>query len=86
MTHRYYKRPWDESRGGAFDAWGRSLWYFEVDDDGYPVRQIEQYENGRVLRYDANHVEDEYGGLGDQPLDLPDFASFEITGKEFAAA
>lgn len=41
MTNRYYKRRWEESRGDDHDDWGRSTWYFEVADDGYPVRQIE---------------------------------------------
>ena len=86
MNVRYYRRPWDESRGDAFDAWGRSVWYFEVAEDGYPLRQIEQYEDGHVLVYDAAHAEDEYGGLGDQPLDRHELAAFEITRDEFFAA
>jgi hypothetical protein len=86
MSHRYYKRRWDENRGDAFESWGHSIWYFEVADDGYPARQIEQYDNGPVLRYDADNVEDEYGGLGEHPLDSDEFAAFEITAEEFAAA
>jgi hypothetical protein len=34
MDDRFYRRRWDESRGDEFDAWGHSVWYFEVDNDG----------------------------------------------------
>jgi hypothetical protein len=86
MSLRYYRRAWDESRGDKFDTWGHSVWYFEIDDAGHPVRQIEQYERGPSLGYDAAHPEDEYGGLSDQPLDPKDFAGFEITREEFERA
>lgn len=86
MTRRYYKRPWDETRGDDHDSWGRSVWYLEIDEEGLPARQIEQYENGQVLKYDANHQEDQYGGLGDLPIDRDDFAAYEITAEEFVAA
>ncbi|CAN5772665.1 hypothetical protein BH11MYX4_BH11MYX4_64860 [soil metagenome] len=86
MSLRYYRRPWNESRGDQFDSWGRSVWYFEIDGEGYPARQIELYEHGPVLKYDSDHKEDEHGGLGDQPIDRDDFASFEIKPEEFEAA
>ena len=86
MTVRYFKRRWDEPRGDQFDSWGLSIWYFEVDADGYPLRQIEVYENGPTLKYDASHIEDEYGALGDQPLDLSEFSAFEISQEEFVVA
>ncbi|TYC19040.1 hypothetical protein FXF52_38795 [Micromonospora sp. MP36] len=41
MPNRFYRRRWNETRGDELDDWGRSLWYFEVDDDGWPVRQID---------------------------------------------
>ena len=50
MTGRFYRRRWDQSRGDEFDAWGRSVWYFEVNEDGWPVRQVEVYDTGPVLR------------------------------------
>lgn len=56
--------PLAESRGDEFDAWGHSVWYFEVDNDGRPVRQIEVYDTGPVLRYRPGHEEDQYGALG----------------------
>jgi hypothetical protein len=84
--NRYFKRRWEESRGDEFDHWGPSEWYFELNDDGYPVRQVERYDRGQVLKYDANRLYDEYGGLGDQALDLDELKEFEITVEEFETA
>jgi len=80
---RYFKRPWDESRGDEFDDWGTAIYYFEVEADGSPVRHMEVYENGNSLLYDPNHEDDSYGMMADQPLDLEEFAEFEIDEKEF---
>jgi hypothetical protein len=81
---RFYRRRWDESRGDEFDAWGCSVWYFEVDDDGWPVRQVEVHETGPVLRYGPGHEEDEYGGLGQVRLDAEEeWSQFVITRDEF---
>ena len=85
-AHRYFKRRWDESRGDQFDAWGPSLWFFELDSEAFPVRQVERYENGVVLKYDTAHLDDEYGGLGDQALNLADFDGAGISREEFEAA
>lgn len=46
----YVKRHWNEPRGDEHDAWGTSWWYFEVDDEGRVLRQIEQYDSGVRLR------------------------------------
>lgn len=80
---KYYKRNWEESRGDEFDDWGKSIWYFETDDSGLPTKQIEVYENGKRLKYDQTKMEDDFGGLGDQELDLDEFSEFEITESEF---
>ena len=80
---KYYKRNWDENREGEFSGWGKSIWYVEVDQEGYPTRQIEKYENGNILKYDTANSNDGYGGLGDQALDPDEFAEFEIAAKEF---
>ncbi len=82
---RYFKRPWDESRGDAYDAWGTSVWYLEVDAEGGVSRQLEVYENGTALKYDAEHLEDRYGGLSDATLELEEdgFLPFEIQQAEF---
>ncbi len=80
---KYYKRKWDETRGDEFDSWGRSIWSFEVNENGYPIRQIELYENGNRLKYHSGKPFDDYGGLGDQALDLNELKVFEIGMLEF---
>lgn len=80
---RYFKRYWDEPRGDENNAWGCSWWYFETCTAGVVTRQVEVYESGPTLRYHAHYLNDEFGGLSDKPLDLDEFASFEITQDEF---
>lgn len=79
----YFKRHWDESRGDGHADWGTSTWYFETDPDMWPTRQIEVYANGRVLRYDRQRVEDEFGRLSQAALDAEEFAPFAIAQSEF---
>ena len=85
MPNRFFRRRWDETRGDEFDGWGRSVSYFEVSDDGWPVRQIEVYDVGRVLRYRTGHEDDRYGGLCQASLfdSDEDWSRFEITDGEF---
>lgn len=83
---RYFKRRCDEPRRDEFDAWGTSDWYFEFDDEGNPLRQVEQYQNGIVVKYDTTHVEDKYGGLSERFLDITNFWEFEISTQEFETA
>ncbi|WP_350281337.1 hypothetical protein [Kribbella sp. HUAS MG21] len=78
----YYKRTWDEPLG----AWGTSNWYFEVDADGWVLRQLEVYATGPTLRYDETHQEDEHGGRALIPLSGEEFAPYEITAADFEAA
>ena len=61
---------------------------FEVADDGWPVRQVEAYHAGRVLRYGPSHLEDRYGGLGEASLydSGDDWSCSEITETEFGRA
>ena len=80
---KYYKRNWEESHGDAFDDWGKSIWCFETDNSGLPIKQIEIYENGKVLKYDQTKLVDNFGRLGDQELDLEEFSEFEITELDF---
>jgi hypothetical protein len=83
---RYFKRYWDEPRGAPYSAWGCSWWYFETDDTGAVLRQVEVYDRGPTLRYDEHHLTDESGGLSDKPLDLGEFAGYEIPREEFERA
>lgn len=83
---RYFKRYWGEPRGDANDAWGCSWWYLETDSAGAVLRQIEVYDCGPTLRYDRQRLNDEFGGLSDQPLEFGEFANFEIAREEFERA
>ena len=83
---RYFKRYWDEPRAGGYDAWGCSWWYFEADDAGIVSRQVEVYDRGPTLRYHEGRLDDEFGGLTDQPLDFGEFAAFEVGAAEFEQA
>jgi hypothetical protein len=81
--NKYFKRKWDETRGDEYDSWGTSVWYLEVGDDGYPIKQIELYDNGNRLKYHSNKTFDDYGGLGDQAIDLNEFEKFNISKEDF---
>jgi len=80
---KYFKRALDEIRVDEFGNWGKSTWYFETNIHGLPIRQVEVYENGKVLKYNQTKLEDEFGQLGDQQLDLIDFSKFQITKEQF---
>lgn len=80
---KYYKYKWNELRGDKFDIWGFSLWYFEIGKDEFPSRQIEIYENGKILKYSENNLKDEFGFLGDQKLNLSEFNGIECSKIEF---
>jgi len=81
--HLYFSRYWNDTRGDTYDHWGRSIWYFETNQKGEILRQIEVYENGRVLKYSQKKMADKYGSLGNQSLNLPDFQPFQINRIEF---
>ena len=82
----HYRREWNESRGDEYADWGTSIWYFEVDDAGNVLRQIEVYQIGRILRYDQQHLVDAFGMLADQALDPDEFAGYVVPVAEFEAA
>lgn len=82
----YYRRPWKETRGDAFDSWGESMWFFEVDDLGNVTRQVEQYDNGTTLGYGPDLEQDAWGFLTFEALDLAEFEPYRIEADEFEAA
>jgi hypothetical protein len=80
----YYKRLWNETTGDPkTDNWGTSTYYLETDSDGNVTRQMQVFANGNILKYDENFVEDPFGFLADQPLDLEEFSDFKIMKEEF---
>jgi hypothetical protein len=87
VARRWFKRRWDESRGDKFDSWGAATWFVEVGDDGWPLRQVEVYDDGPVLRYGPNRTEDDYGGLGAARLEaVEDWTRWVISAAEFEEA
>lgn len=80
---RYFRRRWEETRGDDHSDWGCSLWLFEVEADMNVLRQIEVYDSGECLKYSQTHLEDEYGGLAEKPLDNEDWALYEISKEVF---
>jgi hypothetical protein len=85
MSPRYFKRRWTESRGDSHDAWGSAVYFFETDDTLVPLRQIELYDSGQCLLYDAEHQEDQYGMLTSEALSAWDEPPdrYEIEAAEF---
>ena len=45
--------------------WGGFVRYIEIGDDCFALRQIDEYENGYLARYDRYHWEDQFGTLAD---------------------
>lgn len=83
---KYFVRDWPESRGDEHDDWGASRWFFETDDQGAVIRQIEVYASGPTLRYDREHDQDAHGRLSEKPLDLNEFQVFKTDVETFRAA
>ena len=84
MKNRYFKKIWNELSGDdVTDSWGNSIFYFETDDNLNVLKQIQVFENGKILKYDEQNYEDEFGFLADQPLEIDDFEDEEISKINF---
>jgi len=78
----YFKREWDEPIGEDLtDSWGNSTFYFETDIQFNAIRQMQLFENGKVLKYDLEYLDDKYGGLAESPIEPDGF--IEIEKDEF---
>lgn len=83
---KYFKYRWEDTRRDELDDWGFLNWFVEVDEEMFPVKQIEIYDNGKILKYDTQHLSDEFGFLADQAVEEPgddEIKVLEITQKEF---
>ena len=80
---KYFKRRWEECRADRHAAWGHSWWFFETDEDGTVLRQIEVYDSGPTMRYHDQNPEDSDGMLAAHRLQLAEFQGHEITQDEF---
>lgn len=83
MAVFYFKRHFNESRTETNENWGTCIFYFETNESGEVKRQIEVYENGKILQYSNEFIEDKFGGLADQSIDLVDFEEFIISKEDF---
>jgi hypothetical protein len=85
MGSRYFRRQWDEARGDDHAPWGQATYFFETDEQLVARRQVEVYDAGQRLSYDAEHPEDEDGFLAYGRIfpedEWPEL--FEITAREF---
>ncbi|MDP5106154.1 MAG: hypothetical protein NWQ31_08285 [Polaribacter sp.] len=80
---KYFSQYWDENRDDEYADWGFSNWYFETNDADEVLKQITVYKNGKVTKYDNNHLEDEFGGLCEGALTIDDCDGEEMTKEEF---
>lgn len=81
---RYFKFYWDENRGDEYSDWGNSFWYNEFDEEFYATKQMRIYDNGNVLKYDLERIDDEFGCLAEGIIDIGS-ESQEISKEEFEA-
>jgi len=68
-TTNYFKKEWDDASGEELTAsWGASIFYFETDLQFNVLRHIQIFENGKVLKYDSEYIDDKFGGLAELHL------------------
>src|SRR5690348_17595057 len=61
---RYVRSPRQEVYSNRdSEAWGAFVRFIELGEDGYALRQVDEYSNGFLTRYDRAHWEDQYGTL-----------------------
>lgn len=78
----YFKRKWDKPTGEDMtNSWGKSTYYFETDNQFNVLRQIQIFENGKVLKYDLDYIDDKFGGLAESPIEMDGFNT--ISKDEF---
>ena len=53
------------------------------NQNGEILRQIEIYENGKRLKYSEEFIEDEFGFLADQTINLLEFEEYAINKNDF---
>ena len=80
----HFKRHWNETTGDELtDKWGTSDYYFETDEEGNVLRQVQIFANGNCLKYDSDYVDDKYGGLSEVVLDIFELKEFQIDQSIF---
>ena len=61
--HRSPPQPRNEFKESV--EWGGFIRYVEFGDDAFASRQVDEYENGYLVRYDREHWDDQFGTLAD---------------------
>ncbi|KUM74718.1 DUF6881 domain-containing protein [Streptomyces curacoi] len=65
------------------------IFYSEIGEDGYEVRKVQRYRNGRTLKADELHESGDIGlseipvGSIEDVASQPEFSAFVITRDEF---
>ncbi|MDI9311728.1 MAG: DUF433 domain-containing protein [Limnohabitans sp.] len=84
MAAFYFKQHCVEKTGvEPIDSWGLSTYYFETDEQLNVIRQLQLFENDKVLKYDTKYVNDRFGGLSEIQLKINEFADYRIDKNEF---
>src|SRR5215468_8783914 len=61
---RYQRSPTQQAyEYKESSSWGTFVRYLELGDDGFPSRQVDEYANGYLTRYDRAHWDDQFGTL-----------------------
>src|SRR5579859_5013876 len=63
--------------------WGQSAIYYETNEEGFVIRQIQLFEAGQVLAYDSSHYFDDFGRLEGSDIWAAQPQTVSITEKEF---
>jgi len=80
---RYFCREYPKSKNAPLSQWGRSLWWFEVDNQNHTVRQITMFEAGVFLKYTSSHSADSHGRLIDLDITANNTQLKQITEEQF---
>lgn len=80
----FFKRHWNETTGNPLtDAWKTSTYYFQTDKEGEVLKQIDVFDNHKILKYSNLCIEDDFGGLATVALDLLDTGYLPIPKDAF---
>jgi hypothetical protein len=57
--------------------------YIETDDEGTAVRELIEFEDGTIVRYDLVTFQDDNGMLTDKHFEIENYAKIEILERDF---
>ena len=57
MKNKYFKKFWNDTTGGEVtDSWGNCTYYFEADENLNVLKQVQIFENKKILKYHCSKV------------------------------